>query len=77
MRNIEVTAKTVDMAIEKGLQMLGVERDDVEIKVINEGSMLKKAVVEIFTFANVEEREEYLQNTKKVDEIKLIKNATE
>ena len=42
MRNIEVSAKTVDMAIEKGLQMLGVERDDVEVKVINEGSMLKK-----------------------------------
>lgn len=77
MRNIEVSAKTVDMAIEKGLQMLGVERDDVEVKVINEGSMLKKAVVEIYTFANAEEREEYLNNNKKSNEIKLVKSVEE
>jgi len=78
MRNIEVTAKTVDLAIEKGLQMLGVERDDVEVKVLNEGSMLKKAVVEIYTFANAEEREEYLNSAKKVeDEIKLVKTVDE
>ena len=62
MRNIEVTAKTVDQAIEKGMQMLGVNREDIEVKVVSEGSMLKKAVVEIFTFANAEEREEYLKN---------------
>ena len=77
MRNIEVSAKTVDLAIEKGLQMLGVERDEVEVKVINEGSMLKKAVVEIYTFANAEEKEEYLKNNKKVEEIKLVKNSEE
>ena len=62
MRNIEVTAKTVDQAIEKGLQMLGVNREDIEYKVINEGSMLKKALVEIYTFANAEEREDYQQS---------------
>lgn len=77
MRNIEVTAKTVDQAIEKGMQMLGVNREDIEVKVINEGSMLKKAVVEIFTFANTEEREEYLKNNKATKEIKLVKNETE
>ena len=58
MRNIEVSAKTVDQAIEKGLQMLGVNREDIEFRVVSEGSMLKKAVVEIFTFANEQEREE-------------------
>ena len=31
--------------------------EEVEVKVLNEGSMLKKAVVEIYTFANAEERE--------------------
>ncbi|MBE5757873.1 MAG: protein jag [Clostridiales bacterium] len=77
MRNIEVTAKTVDMAIEKGLQMLGVSREDIEVKVINEGSMLKKAVVEIYTFANNEEREEYLKNVKTSNEIKLVKTESE
>lgn len=73
MRNIEVTAKSVDQAIEKGLQMLGVDRESVEVKVINEGSMLKKAVVEIYTFASKEEREEYLKTNKQKEEIKLVK----
>lgn len=77
MRNIEVTAKSVDQAIEKGLQMLGVSREDIEVKVVNEGSMLKKAVVEIFTFANQEEREEYLKNNKTKKEIKLVKTEPE
>lgn len=75
MRNIEVTAKTVDQAIDKGLQMLGVEREDIEYKVINEGSMLKKALVEIYTFANPEEREEFKKNQKK--EVKLVKTEEE
>lgn len=75
MRNIEVSAKTVDQAIEKGLQMLGVSREDVEVKVKSEGSMLKKAVVEIYTFANAEEREEYLSNAK--TEVRLVKSGEE
>lgn len=77
MRNIEVTSKTVDQAIDKGLQMLGVNREDIEVKVISEGSMLKKAVVEIYTFANVEEREEYLKNNKEKKEVKLVKSDVE
>lgn len=76
MRNIEVTAKTVDQAIEKGLQMLGVNREDIEYKVINEGSMLKKALVEIYTFANAEEREEFKKNNTK-KEVKLVKTEEE
>ena len=77
MRNIEVTAKTVDQAIEKGMQMLGLGREDIEVKVISEGSMLKKAVVEIYTFANDEEREEYKKNNKEKKEVKLVKTDTE
>lgn len=77
MRNIEVTAKTVDQAIEKGLQMLGVNKEDIEYKVISEGSMLKKAVVEIFTFADQNEREEYKKNNVEKPEIKLVKTQEE
>ena len=73
MRNIEVTAKTVDQAVEKGLQMLGVNKEDIEVKVISEGSMLKKAVVEIYTFANEQEREEYKKSNTAKKEIKLVK----
>ena len=75
MRNIEVTAKTVEQAIDKGLQMLGVEREDIEFRVINEGSMLKKAIVEIYTFANPQEREEFKKNQK--SEVKLVKTEEE
>lgn len=74
MRNIEVKAKSVDQAIEKGMQMLGVNREDIEVKVLSEGSMLKQAIVEIYTFANPEEREEYLKNNKAKTEVKLVKN---
>ncbi len=77
MRNIEVSAKTVDQAVEKGLQMLGLKRDDVEVKVVFEGSMLKKAVVEIYTFADDNERQEYLKNNKKKAEVKLVKTTNE
>lgn len=60
MRKIEASAKTVDQAIEKGLQMVARERDEVVINIINEGSMLKKAVVEIVTFADDDERARYV-----------------
>lgn len=73
MRNIKVEAKSVDLAIDKGLQMLGLTREDVEVKVLSEGSMLKKASVEIYTFANEEEREEYKNNNKEKKEVKLVK----
>ncbi len=76
MRNIEVKAKSVDQAIEKGMQMLGVNREDIEVKVLSEGSMLKQAVVEIYTFANAEEREEYLKNNKAKKEVKLVKSES-
>ena len=58
--------------------MLGVNREDIEVKVISEGSMLKKAIVEIYTFANAEEREEYLKNNKaSKNEVKLVKTEEE
>ena len=37
-RSIQVSAKTVDLAVEKGLAQLGLSRDQVEVQVIKEGS---------------------------------------
>ena len=62
MREIEVTAKNVDAAIEKGLQMLGKTREEVGIKVIDKGSILKKAKIEVVVFENDEEREKFNQS---------------
>ena len=62
MRTIEVTATSVEKAIEKGLMMLGASQDDVSVKVVNNGSMLTKAKIEMTVFASAEEKEEYLKN---------------
>jgi len=38
MQVIEKTAKTVDLAVEEALKQLGLERDDVEVEIIDAGS---------------------------------------
>ena len=45
MKKIEVVAKTVEGAIEKGLTELGLTRDRADIKVISEGGFLKQSKV--------------------------------
>ena len=78
MRNIKVSAKSVDQAIEKGLQMLGLGREDVEVDVLQEGSMLRKAEIEMYTFASSEEREDYLKSkASKKEQVKLVKTTDE
>ncbi len=38
MRSVEATGKTVDDAVEKGLHMLGVSRDEVDIEILHPGT---------------------------------------
>jgi len=38
MKSIEKSAKTVDLAVEDALRVLGVERDDVDVEIIDAGS---------------------------------------
>ena len=59
MRVIDVSASSKELAIEKGLQMLGTTLDNVDIVVLEKGSMLKKAKVEITFFENEQEKIEY------------------
>ena len=70
MRVIEVTAKDVDSAIEKGLQMLGKTRDEVGIRVIEKGSMLKKCKIEVCVFESEEEKVDFA-NSSTVTENKI------
>ena len=44
---IEATGKSVELAIQNGLLECGMKREDVEIKVIEEGGLFKKAVVQL------------------------------
>jgi spoIIIJ-associated protein len=45
MKKIEVMAKTVDSAIEKGLQELGIVRGQADIEILSEGGFLKQCKV--------------------------------
>ena len=47
MQTIEVQAKTIDEAIEIGLEKLGAGYADVEVEVISNGGMFKKAKVKL------------------------------
>lgn len=77
MRVIDVTASSKELAIEKGLQMLGTTEENVDIVVLEKGSMLKKAKVELTFFENEQEKlefyEEREEKAKKANELKNIK----
>ena len=47
MKSIEVSAKTIEEAIEEGLEKLGVSSDQVNVDVISNGGMFKKAKVKL------------------------------
>lgn len=47
MKTIQATAKNVQKAIEEGLKQLGVSQEEVDIKVLDEGGLFRKAKVEL------------------------------
>lgn len=47
MKAIEISAKTVEKAIEEGLKQLGATQDQVDIKIIDEGGFFRKAKVQL------------------------------
>lgn len=47
MKKIQVSAKNVQKAIEQGLKELNATQDQVDIKIIDEGGLFKKAKVEL------------------------------
>jgi spoIIIJ-associated protein len=47
MKTIQATAKNVQKAIEQGLKELGVSQEEVDIKVLDEGGLFRKAKVEL------------------------------
>ena len=75
MRNIEVSAKTVELAIEKGLQMLGADREQVKVNVLEKETMLRKAKVELILFESAEEKE--AEENKAKSEKEIIKQIKE
>ena len=72
MKKIEITAKTVQKAIEQGLKELNVTQDQVDIKIIDEGGFFKKAKVELILDKEVEEQM-LKEEAKKETEVKETK----
>ena len=57
MKKIQITAKTVQKAIEQGLKELNATQEEVDIKILEEGGFFKKAKVELILDKEVEERQ--------------------
>ena len=62
MKEIEISAKTIDGAIEEGLAKLGVEMDQVNLEVISNGGMFKKAKIKLTIKENVSVKHERIEN---------------
>ena len=66
MRSYEFTAKSVDKAIKEGLETLGKKQEEVDIKIISEGGLFKKAKVVI----NIEDESDFKTSFKNKEEAK-------
>ena len=57
MKKVEATGKTIEQAIAEGLKMLDTTLDNVNVEIINDASLFKKARVQL-TLIEQEEHEE-------------------
>src|SRR5574344_1731604 len=80
MKSYEFSAKTVEKAIKEGLESLGKNQEDVDIKILSEGGFLRKAKVVI----NIEEdngatnfvkEEPKQEKPKQVEEVEKIETS--
>ena len=65
MKVLQVTAKTVEKAIEQGLKELGKSQEDVDIKILDEGGFFKKAKIELIYEGDDNDKEESLEDIEK------------
>ena len=76
MKKIEITAKNVQKAIEQGLKELNATQDQVDIKIIDEGGLFRKAKVELVLDAEIEKQREQ-EETKAEEKIETKENKKE
>ena len=65
---LEATGKSVEIAVQNGLLECGMKREDVDIKVIEEGGLFKKAKV-LLTWGETVSEPEIEQPIQEVNEI--------
>ncbi len=70
MKSVITTAKTIDKAIEEGLKQLNTSLENVNVNILSEGGLLKKAKVELVLIDKTEEKE-VIKETKKEEVIDL------
>ena len=74
MKTIVAEGKNIEKAIEAGLKELGVSQEEVEIKIISEGGLFKKAKVELIVDKEAEDKvivkEEKKEEKQEVKETK-------
>lgn len=69
MKKIRVSAKNVQKAIEEGLKELNASQEEVDIKIIDEGGLFKKATVELTLDKEVEEQRKKEEATQAETEV--------
>ena len=70
---IEATGKSVEIAIQNGLLECGMKREDVNIKVVEEGGLFKKAKV-ILSWG---EQEEAVEVSESKEEVEAVETETQ
>ncbi len=69
MKKIEVSAKSIEKAIEEGLATLGTTLENVDITVITEGGLFKKAKIEMSLIEEEPKKETKKEDLKKQEGI--------
>lgn len=75
MRECEATGKNIEQAIQNALLELKVPREDVDIKILSEGGLFKKA--KVFVKISEESLEKYEKREKLKEEIKAEEKKVE
>ena len=75
MLEAEGTGKTIEKAIEDALVSLKAPREDVDIKILNEGGLFKKA--KVLVTISEDAREKYIKKEKFKEKINSVKGNSE
>jgi len=76
MKKIQESAKNVQKAIEQGLKKLGVGLEEVDVKILDEGGIFRKAKVELIYADGVEEKAVKEDKNEIKNEIKTDKKES-
>ena len=74
---LEATGKNVEIAIQNGLLECGMKREEVEVKVVDEGGLFKKAKVVLIWGEEKEETKEEITSEVEVESVETNEETTE